>query len=40
MHFEGDKEFALAPKDVFAKLSDARFLAECTPGRESVVRAD
>ena len=40
MHFEGDKEFALAPKDVFAKLSDARFLAECIPGREAVVRAE
>jgi uncharacterized protein len=40
MQFEGDQEFTLPPKDVFAKLSDARFLVECIPGRESVTRAD
>ena len=40
MQFEGEQEFALAPKEVFAKLSDARFLVECIPGRESVSRSD
>jgi carbon monoxide dehydrogenase subunit G len=40
MQFEGEKEFPLPPKDVFAKLSDARFLVECIPGREKVTHAD
>jgi uncharacterized protein len=40
MQFEGDQEFPLPPKDIFAKLSDARFLVECIPGRESVAHAD
>jgi carbon monoxide dehydrogenase subunit G len=40
MHFEGEKEFKLPANDVFAKLSDARFLADCIPGRESVKEAD
>ena len=40
MQFDGEKEFKLSPKDVFAKLSDARFLVDCIPGRESVTRAD
>jgi uncharacterized protein len=34
MHFEGEKEFPLPPTEAFAKLSDARFLVECIPGRE------
>ena len=40
MHFDGEKQFALPPRDVFAKLSDARFLVECIPGRESTSHAD
>jgi uncharacterized protein len=40
MQFTGEKDFPLPPKDVFAKLSDARFLVECIPGRESVAHAD
>jgi carbon monoxide dehydrogenase subunit G len=40
LHFEGDKDFALSPADLVSKLSDARFLAECLPGSENVVRAE
>jgi uncharacterized protein len=40
LQFEGDQQFPLPPKDVFAKLSDARFLVECIPGRESVALAE
>ena len=40
LQFEGDKQFPLPPKDVFAKLSDARFLVECIPGREAVTLAE
>jgi carbon monoxide dehydrogenase subunit G len=40
LQFEGDKTFPLPPKDVFAKLSDARFLVECIPGREAVKLAE
>ncbi|HYV38325.1 MAG TPA: SRPBCC domain-containing protein [Gemmataceae bacterium] len=40
MQFDGDKEFPLSPKEVFAKLSDARFLVECIPGREALKSAD
>jgi len=40
MQFEGDKEFALPPRAVFAKLNDARFLVGCIPGRESIAHAD
>lgn len=40
MHFDGEKQFALPPRDVFAKLSDARFLVECIPGRESTGHSD
>jgi carbon monoxide dehydrogenase subunit G len=36
LQFEGDKTFPLPPKDVFAKLSDARFLVECIPNRDAV----
>ena len=34
MQFEGEKDFPLPAKTVFAKLSDARFLVDCIPGRE------
>jgi carbon monoxide dehydrogenase subunit G len=40
LQFEGDKTFPLPPTDVFAKLSDARFLVECIPGRESVTLSE
>ena len=40
MQFEGDKDLPLPPKEAFAKLSDARFLGECIPGREAIVRAE
>jgi carbon monoxide dehydrogenase subunit G len=29
LHFEGDKEFALAPAALWTQLSDCRFLARC-----------
>src|SRR5262249_26131570 len=40
LHCEGDKHFALAPADVWAKLTDARFLVQCIPGVEAVARAE
>jgi carbon monoxide dehydrogenase subunit G len=40
MQFEGEKQFPLPPAAVFAKLSDARFLVDCIPGRESIDQAD
>jgi carbon monoxide dehydrogenase subunit G len=40
MEFAGDKDFPLPPSAVFAKLNDARFLADCVPGRESISAAD
>src|SRR5262245_27508093 len=42
LQFEGDQTFSQPPAEVFAKLSDARFLVQCIPGSESVkdVQAD
>jgi carbon monoxide dehydrogenase subunit G len=40
LHFEGDTDFAKPPAEVFAKLSDARFLVQCIPGVESVTRSE
>jgi carbon monoxide dehydrogenase subunit G len=40
MQFSGEKQFPMPPKEVFARLSDARFLLECIPGRESTTHAD
>jgi carbon monoxide dehydrogenase subunit G len=34
--FEGDKDFPQPPADLFAKLSDVRFLVQCLPDVESV----
>src|SRR5947209_19441528 len=31
LHFEGKRDFALAPVDLWAKLRDARFLVTCIP---------
>ncbi len=40
LHFEGDRDFALAPGDVTIQLSDVRFLTQCIPGLESVAQAE
>jgi carbon monoxide dehydrogenase subunit G len=34
--FEGDRDFTQPPMDLFAKLTDARFLVTCIPDVESV----
>lgn len=36
LRFEGDKDFRPAPAELWAKLSDARFLVQCVPGAEKV----
>jgi carbon monoxide dehydrogenase subunit G len=33
--FEGDKDFPLAPAELFTQLTDARFLVKCLPDLES-----
>ena len=40
LHFEGEQDFALVPADVWSRLSDARFLVECVPGIEKVLKAE
>src|SRR5262245_35624146 len=40
LHFEGDKEFTKTPGELFAKLSDARFLVQCIPGGAPVGEAE
>jgi carbon monoxide dehydrogenase subunit G len=40
LQFEGDKEFPQPPAELWARLSDARFLVECMPDRESVASAE
>lgn len=40
LHFEGDTDFPRPPADVFAKLSDARFLVSCIPGVEGVKKSE
>ncbi len=39
LRFEGDRDFPQAPAELFAKLTDARFLAGCVPDVESVAEA-
>ena len=39
LHFEGDQDFAQPPAEVRAKLTDARFLADCIPDRQSVAES-
>jgi carbon monoxide dehydrogenase subunit G len=34
--FEGDREFTLLPADLWAKLTDARFLVQCIPDVDKV----
>jgi uncharacterized protein len=38
--FEGDRDFTQGPADLFAKLTDARFLATCLPDVEKVVEQE
>jgi 2-furoyl-CoA dehydrogenase large subunit len=40
LHFEDDKNFTQPPLEVWAKLSDARFLVQCVPDVESVATSD
>jgi carbon monoxide dehydrogenase subunit G len=40
LRFEGEKELALPPTEVWTKLHDVRFLQQCIPGSESVVRVE
>jgi carbon monoxide dehydrogenase subunit G len=35
LHFEGDRDLAQPPAELYAKLSDVRFLVQCIPGVES-----
>lgn len=36
LRFEGDRDFAQAPADVFARLTDPKFLVECIPDVETI----
>jgi carbon monoxide dehydrogenase subunit G len=36
LHFEGDRDFSRPPGEVWARLSDARFLIQCIPDAEPV----
>src|SRR3954470_22237621 len=36
LRFEGDRDFPLPPAELFARLSDARFLVQCIPDVETV----
>jgi len=40
LHFEGDKGFPQPPAELWARLNDARFLAECIPDAQSVSQAE
>lgn len=40
VRFEGDKDFPQAPADLWAKLTDARFLASCIPDVQSISLAE
>ncbi len=40
LHFEGDKQFPQAPPDLWARLSDARFLVQCIPDVQTVTHAE
>ena len=40
IQFEGDRDFALPPAALWAKLSDARFLVTCIPDVESVAKSE
>ena len=36
LHFEGDRDFSQSPAELFAKLTNARFLVTCLPDVEKV----
>ncbi len=36
VRFEGERDFPLAPAELWAKLTDARFLVQCLPDVESI----
>ncbi len=40
LRFEGDRDFPRPPADMFAKLTDARFLATCIPDVENVAQQE
>jgi len=40
LHFEGDNEFLQPPAELFARLSDARFLVSCLPDVESTTKTE
>ena len=40
LHFEGTRDLPQPPAEVSAKLSDARFLAQCIPGAESTSKLE
>src|SRR5207248_1558526 len=40
LHYEGEKDFPQAPRELWGYLSDARFLAQCVPNVEAVTRAE
>jgi len=40
LHFEGDRDFPAPPADVWARLTDARFLAACLPDVDKVEQAE
>jgi carbon monoxide dehydrogenase subunit G len=40
IQFEGDRDFALPPAALWAKLSDASFLVKCIPDVESVAKSE
>ena len=40
LRFEGDRDFPQPPEVVFAKVTDARFLAACVPDVEGVSQED
>src|SRR5260370_38449997 len=40
LRFEGDQDLMLPPPQLWAKLSDARFLVRCVPGVETVTQQE
>src|SRR5690349_13576511 len=40
LKFEGDRDFALAPADLWTKLTDPRFPVQCLPDVETVKESD
>ncbi len=40
LHFEGDRDLAKSPSELYALLSDARFLVQCIPNGQPAGEAD